>query len=68
MSTEIRFDCKYFIGEKPCRFKLECNGCDRYSPMGVRICIIKFGALGDVLRTTPLLYALREKYPQCHIT
>ncbi|MEK6693490.1 MAG: glycosyltransferase family 9 protein [Nitrospirota bacterium] len=64
----IRFDCRYFIGEKPCRFKLECDSCDRYSPMGVRICIIKFGALGDVLRTTPLLYALREKYPVCHIT
>lgn len=68
MSSDIRFDCKYFIGEKPCKFKLECEGCKEYSPMGVRICIIKFGALGDVLRTTPLLYALREKYPQCHIT
>jgi len=64
----IHFDCKYFIGEKPCKFKLECGGCEKYSPMGVRICIIKFGALGDVLRTTPILYALREKYPVCHIT
>jgi len=64
----MNFDCRYFIGEKPCRFKLECEGCKEYSPMGVRICIIKFGALGDVLRTTPLLYALRERYPVCHIT
>jgi heptosyltransferase-2 len=68
MSDNIHFDCRYFIGEKPCRFKLECDGCEKYSPMGVRICLIKFGALGDVLRTTPLLYALREKYPVCHIT
>lgn len=68
MSTDIHFDCRYFVGEKPCKFKLECKGCEKYSPMGVRICIIKFGALGDVLRTTPLLYALREKYSPCHIT
>lgn len=68
MSSDIHFDCKYFVGEKPCRFKLECEKCEEYSPIGVRICIIKFGALGDVLRTTPLLYALREKYSPCHIT
>lgn len=67
-NPDIHFDCRYFIGEKPCRFKLECSGCRKYSPMGVRICIIKFGALGDVLRTTPLLHALKEKYSQCHIT
>jgi heptosyltransferase-2 len=34
----------------------------------MKILIIKLGALGDVLRTTPLLTALRAKYPQAHIT
>ncbi|MBI4352883.1 MAG: glycosyltransferase family 9 protein [Candidatus Omnitrophica bacterium] len=34
----------------------------------MRILIVKLGALGDVLRTTPLLAALKGKYPGCHIT
>ena len=34
----------------------------------MKILIIKLGALGDVLRTTPLLTALKVKYPSSHIT
>ncbi len=34
----------------------------------MKILIIKLGALGDVLRTTPLLTALTTKYPQARIT
>lgn len=68
MPVDISYDCKYFVGEKPCRYKHECGGCKKYSPMGMRICIIKFGARGDVLRTTPLLYALKKKYDPCYIT
>ncbi len=33
-----------------------------------RILIVKFGALGDILMTTPLLTALRRSYPQAHLT
>ncbi len=33
-----------------------------------KILLVKLGALGDVLRTTPLLTALKKKYPGCHIT
>ena len=29
----------------------------------IKILIIKLGALGDVLRTTPILHAIKEKYP-----
>lgn len=61
-------DCRYFNGEKPCQFKRPCEGCNEYSPMGTRILIIKLAAMGDVLRTTPLLSALKTKYPQSHIT
>ena len=43
-------------------------GCPHYSPFGKRILIIKLAAMGDVLRTTPLLRGLREAEPDCHIT
>ena len=33
-----------------------------------RILIVKFGALGDILMATPLLTALRQAYPQAHLT
>lgn len=33
-----------------------------------RILIVKFGALGDILMTTPLLTALRRSYPEAHLT
>lgn len=33
-----------------------------------RILIIKLAALGDVLRTTPVLRRLRDRYPSAHIT
>jgi ADP-heptose:LPS heptosyltransferase len=61
-------DCRYFIGDRPCKFKRTCPGCDRYSPMGTRILIVKLAAIGDVLRTTPLLAGLRRRYPESHIT
>lgn len=32
------------------------------------ILIVKLGAMGDVLRTTPLLAALRRAYPGCRVT
>jgi len=32
------------------------------------ICIIKLGALGDVVRTTPILSAIKQKYPNSKIT
>ena len=34
----------------------------------MKILLIKLGALGDVLRTTPLLEGLRKKYASCEIT
>jgi len=63
-----RLDCRYFLGDRPCRFKRVCEGCAEYSPMGKRFLIVKLGAIGDVLRTTPLLAGLKRAYPQSHIT
>ncbi len=34
----------------------------------MRILIVKLGAMGDVLRTTPLLRAYKSRYPSCHIS
>ena len=63
-----RLDCRYFLGDRPCKFKRTCPGCGQYSPMGRRILIVKLAAIGDVLRTTPLLSGLKRAYPQSHIT
>jgi len=60
---DIKFDCRYFDGSKPCKFKVVCRGCQFYSPMKERILIIKLASAGDVLRTAALLPALRKKYP-----
>jgi len=68
----IKFDCRYFDGSKPCLFKRACRGCKSYEPMnkprGEKILIIKLASMGDVLRTTAILPALKEKYPQSHIS
>ncbi len=64
----VHYDCRYFLGYKPCIFRRECMGCPHYSPFGKRILIIKLAAMGDVLRTTPLLTGLREAEQDCHIT
>lgn len=64
----VHYDCRYFVGSKPCLFRRECDGCPHYFPFGHRILIIKLAAIGDVLRTTPLIEGLRAAYPGSHIT
>lgn len=68
----LKTDCKHFPGDKPCRpNKLEnkkCDDCEYYSPIKFKILIIKLDAVGDVLRTTSILHALKSKYPNSHIT
>lgn len=75
MSTtvnEIKFDCRFFRGDIPCKpNKLRdkvCSSCDEYVPIKTRILIIKFGAIGDVIRTTPLVTRFRNEYPNAHIS
>ena len=69
---DVKFDCRFFKGHIPCRPNKEkgeiCATCQSYEPKGKRILIIKLGALGDVVRTTPLLTRFREKYPESYIT
>ncbi len=64
-----KFDCRHYNGEKPCpRSRTACVDCADYDPMGTRILIIKLAAMGDVIRTTPIVAALRGIHERCHIT
>lgn len=45
-----------------------CATCDAFAPARPRILIVKTGALGDVLRCTSVLPALRRRHPTCHVT
>ena len=65
---KFKTDCRFFKGERPCAPYKLCNRCHDYKPMGKRILIIKLGAAGDVLRTTPLLTIIKKKWPDSHIT
>jgi len=64
----LKPDCVHFLGDKPCSFRRLCDGCPYFTPFPTKILIIKCRAQGDVLRTTPLLPALKRKYPQSHVT
>jgi ADP-heptose:LPS heptosyltransferase len=68
----LKPDCKYFPGDRPCDFNkfegIMCDNCDHYHPVKFKILVIKLDAMGDVLRTTCLLPALIEKYPDSNIT
>lgn len=68
---EIAFDCRFFLGDRPCRWhKTEgvvCT-CEHYQRVEERILIVKLDAMGDVLRTTALLPALARAYPRAAIT
>ena len=66
-------DCKEFLGNYACEvLKTEgykdCSECKFHDPIEKKILIIKLGAKGDVIRTLPLLPAIKKKYPTSHIT
>jgi heptosyltransferase-2 len=68
----VKVDCRFFRGDVPCKPHKEegvhCEQCPYYTPTKKRILIIKLGAIGDVIRTTPLLRKLRQVYPQGEIS
>lgn len=76
MPTELLADCLFFKGDVPClphkQNKVTCytevgKKCDYYLQVQQHILIIKLGAIGDVIRTTPLYGKLREEYPNSRI-
>jgi len=72
MYNDIKFDCIHFEGHIPCKpnkeRNKECASCDEYVKPEKRILIIKLAAIGDVIRTTPLLTRYRKMYPTAHFT
>ena len=68
----IKSDCRYFLGDRPCRFHKEegtqCRDCSHYQAVKTRILIVKLGAMGDVLRTTSLLPTLCGRFTNPHLT
>ncbi len=68
----IHEDCSFFKGDIPCKphkeFGYHCEDCPSYKRISDKILIIKLGAIGDVIRTTPLLRKLREEFPSAQIT
>lgn len=65
-------DCLHFRGDLPCnphkQHGYHCKDCPAYKKVTKRILIIKLGAIGDVIRTTPLISRYRALYPDCKIT
>ena len=73
MSEKIKYnlDCKYFLGHIPCGphkiHGVMCDDCNYYEPKKGKVLIIKLGAIGDVIRTTPILKKVWEEYSDSEI-
>jgi ADP-heptose:LPS heptosyltransferase len=69
--TSLHPDCRHFKGHIPCKphkqHGVHCASCLYYEATLQRILIIKLGAIGDVIRTTPLLHPLKKQYPHAKI-
>ncbi|MEK7251167.1 MAG: glycosyltransferase family 9 protein [Bacteroidota bacterium] len=72
----IKTDCRWFVGHIPCKPHkqqgVHCtdeqgNACPHYEPQITNILVIKLGALGDVIRTTPLLHRFKKEFPHARI-
>jgi lipopolysaccharide heptosyltransferase III len=69
--SDVKFDCRHFKGHIPCSpnklYGVMCNDCSYYDRIDKKILIIKLGAAGDVIRTTPLLHPLKKEFPNAKI-
>lgn len=71
MKRKIAYDCRYFLGDRPCvwhkREGSVCE-CEHYDPVKGRLLIVKLDAVGDVLRTTCLLPGIARRWPGHRVT
>jgi ADP-heptose:LPS heptosyltransferase len=74
--NSLKVNCRHFRGDVPCtphkQFGVHCvdergGECTHYNRVDSNILIIKLGAIGDVIRTTPLLRRLRQVHPEARI-
>ncbi len=66
--ADWKSDCRLFTGYRPCRKGRVCRGCELYQPVVGEVLVINLDALGDVLRTTAQLSALRRAWPDARIS
>ncbi|MFA5161953.1 MAG: glycosyltransferase family 9 protein [Elusimicrobiales bacterium] len=70
MTQKISADCRHFRALAPCaphkQSGVRCR-CPQYEKTGRRYLIIKLGAIGDVIRTTPLLRKIKSVHPDAEI-
>jgi len=68
----VNRNCLYYKGDIPCKphkeFGYHCGDCPVYKKISAKVLIIKLGAVGDVIRTTPLLRKLQKELPEAYIT
>jgi heptosyltransferase-2 len=72
----LKIDCRWFRGDVPCiphkEYGVHCideqgHDCAHYEKRTSKILLIKLGAIGDVIRTTPLLRRLSDSHPHAQI-
>jgi ADP-heptose:LPS heptosyltransferase len=76
LNSKINYDCRYFVGYVPCKpnkkYNVMCHSdlgeCKYYSRTFEKILIIKLGAAGDVIRTTPLLQQIDKEFPNAFVS
>jgi len=73
-TMNLRQRCMHFRTDRPCLFQkaernLRCGPrCTHHRDRGPRVCIVKLGALGDVVRTTAVLKPLWKRYGNPEVT
>jgi len=67
----IKNDCRFYKGDIPCKphkeLGVHCESCTYYKKISHIFLIIKLGAIGDVIRTTPILRKIKSVYPDAFI-
>lgn len=65
--SELKIDCRYYTGYRPCHKHDGCPDCPHYRQRGEQLLVIKLGAMGDVLRCKAILPALKNEHPDSWI-
>ncbi|MEA3401154.1 MAG: glycosyltransferase family 9 protein [Armatimonadota bacterium] len=62
MAEPYRYDCRLFTGYKPCPYDCECADCEHYEPMGPQVLVVRVHQLGNIVKSTPVVHALRKRF------